>query len=280
MKTVHRSEMVAHLWANRTQSKGRNGSGTLYFEGDTIYSYGSHFPVARHVERKGQRCVLFTAKGYSNTTAAHKSDVRGAIPAGVRVFTVEQVGCDLSHRANLKMYKTEVEHHLRKVGSARTQAGYYAGRVRLLVEEANAYAEFFGLSSRLEMPHIDFDKLHAEDAERKRKQAEKRRADLAKRFPDWLAGKHVRTGHDEPVWLRLKADGETVETSRGAEFPLDHAKRVLPLIRSGRAYQHTDHAEPVGHFRIDAVDTDGNVRAGCHTVLRSEIERFAATLGL
>ena len=56
-RTVHPADMVAHLWAHKSQDFARNPGHNFYFHGDTIYSYGSHFPVARHVENKrGKRC--------------------------------------------------------------------------------------------------------------------------------------------------------------------------------------------------------------------------------
>ena len=48
-KHVFDTGEIPHLWAHRTQEDARNRQGNLYFTGDTIYSYGSHFPIARHV---------------------------------------------------------------------------------------------------------------------------------------------------------------------------------------------------------------------------------------
>jgi hypothetical protein len=56
--------------------------------------------------------------------------------------------------------------------------------------------------------------------------------------------------------------------------------RLLPHIRSGNSYQHNGHSIHIGHFRIDAIDTEGNVRAGCHFIKRDEMERLATQLGL
>ena len=52
---VYPVDMVAHLWAHRAQESAPQ-RGNFYFDGDTIYSYGSHFPIARHVKHKGARC--------------------------------------------------------------------------------------------------------------------------------------------------------------------------------------------------------------------------------
>ena len=88
-KYVFDTGEIPHLWAHRTQEKARNRQGNLYFTSDTIYSYGSHFPIARHVVSEGdERAVLFTTATYSVTTSSHCSAVRSAIPSGIRVFHV------------------------------------------------------------------------------------------------------------------------------------------------------------------------------------------------
>src|ERR1700686_4812085 len=91
-KHVFDTGEIPHLWAHRTQDEARNRQGNLYFTGDTIYSYGSHFPIARHVTNDaGDRAVLFTTSTYRFTTSSHCSAVRSAIPSGIQVFRVPNV---------------------------------------------------------------------------------------------------------------------------------------------------------------------------------------------
>ncbi len=71
---------IPHLWMHQVQEEARNSNGSLYFSGPTIYSYGSHFPIARHVENKrGTKEILFTTASYSVTTSSHCSAVRLAM---------------------------------------------------------------------------------------------------------------------------------------------------------------------------------------------------------
>src|ERR1039458_2443164 len=80
MRTVVPSRQVAHLWAHQSQEEAKNSNGSLYFNGKTIYSYGSHFPVATFAENAaGQTAVLFTTSTYSITTSGHCSAVRSAV---------------------------------------------------------------------------------------------------------------------------------------------------------------------------------------------------------
>jgi hypothetical protein len=65
--------------------EGRNGNGTIYIHGDTIYSYGSHWPMAR---RNG-RTVFVNRDKYSRTTSKQTGYVAGACAcAGLTIVDV------------------------------------------------------------------------------------------------------------------------------------------------------------------------------------------------
>jgi|SRR3972149_11405532 len=61
----------------------------------TIFSYGSHFPIAKKTslfDDDGKRIVFFTTRDYSVTTSSHKSDVRWALHQnGFRIVEVHNV---------------------------------------------------------------------------------------------------------------------------------------------------------------------------------------------
>lgn len=73
---------IPHLWAHGLPKgrRVRNGTGNFYAIGDTIYSYGQHFPIARRVERAGEVVYFITTRKYSTTTAGHVSAVLASIP--------------------------------------------------------------------------------------------------------------------------------------------------------------------------------------------------------
>lgn len=75
---------VARAWA--TQSEKRKTSRRLHYEGDLIYSYGTHFPIARHfTNSRGEPGVLFTTKTHSQSTSNHKRKVLRAIACAIRL---------------------------------------------------------------------------------------------------------------------------------------------------------------------------------------------------
>lgn len=55
---------------------GKNSNRSLFIEGDTIYSYGYHFPLAR---RLGDGTFWVNPDKYSVTTSKQQSMVRSAI---------------------------------------------------------------------------------------------------------------------------------------------------------------------------------------------------------
>jgi len=303
-KCVFDTGEIPHLWAHRTQDEARNRQGNLYFTGNTIYSYGPHFPIARHVTNEaGERAVLLTTATYSVTTSSHCSAVRSAIPSGIRVFRVPNV-ChrrysrnDLSthdHEVNLGDYAERIEKHV--LTSARARSSYSktwnnqrAGHLR---DQAFAYCAFFGLPvpNIPEVPELDSEALtairkrEAKRAAEKAEQTKRERAEAIVRQQELItkcrAGQYSGCLYDIPAMLRI--DGDEVVTSRGARFPISHAKRALAFVRkvrqSGQAYVRNGRTIHLGPYALDRIEPDGTVEAGCHVVSWEEIQRLAPTL--
>jgi hypothetical protein len=207
-------------------------------------------------------------------------------------FTVPNfVDRRLRHAENVRYYRERIKGAALAVCRTRTQKDWRVNELDGRVAEANAYATFFGLRTTFEAPsdeqvqaairkaRQDSERRRQREAELKRQAREAAEAVIA----EWKAGKDAHVPwHVDEVFLRVRSkNGErVVETSKGAEVPLAHAVRLLPHIRSGVPYLHNGHSIRVGHFRIDAIDAEGNVRAGCHFIKRAEMERLAVQLGM
>jgi hypothetical protein len=296
IRHVYPSDMVAHLWAHQSQDSARNGS-NFYFNGDTIYSYGSHFPIARHVETKRGRVVLFTTRTHSVTTAGHKWTVLGACKH-LTVFHVQHV-CDTNRKEQFNEYRQRYLALARKYSRARSNKPSILGNLRNLVDEANRFAVFFGLRSKLSMP-TDLSAMEVEcraieqrekarklrEEARKQREWETRKAEAISKLDEWANGgaidRFVFGGYDLPIRLRIKND--ELQTSRGASVPLAHAVKAFRIIKrlhdKGQAYERNGHTIHLGHFALDSVDKQSNVTAGCHNVTWKEIERVAIIAGV
>lgn len=82
----------------------------------------------------------------------------------------------------------------------------------------------------------------------------------------------------------MRINGDEIETSRGARFPIAHGVRAWRLIKAAKASRRTwkrANAGPrLGHYTLDEVTERGDVRAGCHFILAGEVERMARALNL
>lgn len=92
MRTVFNSRYeVAHLWAHQIQHEARYSGGNFYFHGDTIYSYGSHFPCGRIVHNKnGKQAYILNSNSYSVSTRRHQAETLGSIPGYATIFYTPQ----------------------------------------------------------------------------------------------------------------------------------------------------------------------------------------------
>jgi hypothetical protein len=297
MRHVYPNHEIPHLWAHQSQDEARNSSSTLYFTGSTIYSYGSHFPIARHVtNERGERAILFTTAHYSVTTSAHWSAVARAIPSDVPVFHVAHVqngwGDQPNHRDNVENQLRRISELLGKMKQARLRRDWYQREALALRAQLRRYIAFFDLQEVTVPESDELDALQSwiaahEDQERHRREEaariaeEKRRREQAEQIKRFRAG-DSHASYIPGVSPMLRVVGDEVQTSLGARFPVSHARRGLAFIHkvreSGREYLRNGHTIHLGHYVIDRIEPDGTVHAGCHVVKWEEIERITPQL--
>lgn len=81
-----KNEEVAERFA---EGSGIARTKHLFIEGNTIYSYGHHFPIAKRI---GNHEAEFTEQGYSVTTSRHKNLVKRALEdKGWKIKKVKQI---------------------------------------------------------------------------------------------------------------------------------------------------------------------------------------------
>lgn len=285
---MNRKEL-AHLWAHKAGPSGRASS--FYFEGDTIYSYGRHFPIARH--HKG--VVLMTTRGYSNTTARHISAVRMAC-SHKSVFYVYRPDRYPS-KADISHYKERIEQAAMAAVRARSSKNRKIHELSELVIEANSFCELFGFKTRFSLP-TDWselkkraDKMAA--AEHKREQEKKRKIEVEaqEKIQKWLAGESVSIPYNiDRVYLRaVLTPNELVsqhgvaylmETSKGARVPLGDAKRAFEFCMKmrDRGWHRNGEQFKVGNYQLDEI-TSTHVKAGCHRIDWEMLTSFAKSVG-
>lgn len=267
MKTVHTPDMVAHLWAHQSQPRARNAGDTFYFDGSTIYSYGSHFPIAKLVIDDPEspnpypRAVLFTTRDYSPTTQRHIAMARNAV-RHLRLVYVNNPRATL--KENLEHERLNVFRLVVRCNESK-RGPQLRKRLRELEEglaQYNQLAEYMGKPTR-QVPE-DFNEAvlahRRAEAGKRAALTRKHNADMLARlsmwegrlgaFSGWLelwrtrpqavdrwtyeqlakvAAK--RDGVAYPTeWPCMLADaGDEVLTSWGARVPLTDAKRIYKV---------------------------------------------------
>ena len=270
VKRVYTNSEIFHVWAHQKVDSGRNATGNVYFEGDTIYSYGSHFPMARLLRKKGKIvAVLTTTRSSSHTTNGHMADVRSAV-SHLQRFTVYNVlkirrakrnedGTDCkiwdeeNHPSHIKEYREDIERLVGKVEAAKIGKRFELNSLVQRIKEFARYIKFFNLKTKVEQPSSywfekqnEFIKILAtkekELAEQKAARQREIDAVLIAEYPikiqDWLNGE----GDRPPVWSYqwgtpphphnlLRVKGSRIQTSKGAIVNIEDATKLLERVR-------------------------------------------------
>lgn len=285
---------VAHAWAHQNRDRA-NGS-NFYFEGDTIYSYGRHFPIARI--DAAEQTVWFTTDGYSSTTAKHKSLARQAIPSRYRVALVPD---PLLPSSGIRYY---LNHFKALAGRRHTERwasdfNYTASQYRIFRECYNGvpglnptnFDALTELFNRVGADVAEFWRLRdataADRAKAAKKRAGKAREKMAEKIAKFHAGE-IGPGVEFKKVLGcdlLRVYRGEVQTSQGVTFGVDDAKtfwmHLGHIIRGALDFDARADGLVLnfGQFRLDRI-VEGTIYAGCHKIDRSEVIRFAESLGL
>lgn len=287
IKTKYRKSLsshneVAHIWAQRSQPEGK--SGNMFFEGDSIWSYGKHFKIAQFIENKGQTYVLFNSHNYSISTSKHKSLVHRAANH-FNSFTIPELPYYdnmtlVDHEENMRYYMRNAEENIEKSARARKYPEFDLNRAVSYIDEMNKYATFFDIELNTEQKELvrrmnDGSLLNEEQkAAIKQKDQERRKAAIEKNkkeIAEWIEG----IGYSIPssvdkIFLRRK--GDNVETSHGAVVPALEARVLYRSIKGGKDVRGAQ----IGYYTVREF-TGKVLKVGCHKLEISEIDRFAET---
>jgi hypothetical protein len=292
-KVFNSHEQVSHIWASQSQDEGR--AGNIFFEGEKIYSYGYHFCIARFAPEFFAPVVLFTNRGYSNSTAKHKGIVSRAIPRDYQI-----VYC----YAPDKSIQTNVDYWLHKIDGCRADfdkkkhkisRGNLAVEIQGYINEAMQYFSAAGIAypewftqSEAELSAIKYIAERNIALETKREaRREALRIEQAKkaseRMEKWLNGENTYTGDFYHLDTMLRLNGDQVETSRGAFIPIQDAINLYPMLtrakESGKTLDFGLHAVKIGNYQFRSFDGE-LLTIGCHEIKWDQIQSIAKQLNL
>ena len=299
MKKVNTPQNVAHLFANKVQEEARS-QGNFYFNHNTIYSYGSHFPIATHYND----VLLFTLRTYSNTTQKHIGLVRSAASHLPKIFCAYPDNAARGlHVENIEWWIKKVKSITKNILNARKPEIYIA-QIAQEITNATEYVNFFKIKLTKEQKKIltlaDTNEYKA--ALQKEKEAkelfEKNILTSGKKLFDksinaWvnynekefrekltnrqknLLNAYMNLQNANEVFLR--SNGSEVETTKGVKLPVDVAKRYynwfIKIAPNG--------CENCNYKILDYDVKEANNKhlvVGCHDIDINVINQLAARL--
>lgn len=317
---------VAHMWAaynmgTSDKNSARSSNGNFHYAGASLYSYQTE--IARFITTTADRYVLCDTYGYSPSTVGKHYNARWCALHGLGVRTIDVEGGRLGREFDWTPQQL-IEGRLAQAEALRAKAlkrRKYAGVDLEAAWTAIKDARFLATAHGIPFDNAE-DFIARLTREREGLVAW---ANVGKFFGDyWRAAEQTfdaplralgdiaaglsflasvgmdrhygsRANHiyreyprELPTLLRV-VNGDTVETSRGAEFPLADGLSALSWIDFAKRHpdaqarvmaRGTEILAPrLGHFRIDAVDANGTVRAGCHTVPEFAVRWAARVAG-
>ncbi len=279
MKKVHTKENVAHLFSNQSQNEARTPTNNFYFNNDTLYSYGSHFAIAKHVNG----AVLFTTRKYSNTTAKHLSIARYALSHKTLIYCNNPAA---SVNENMNSFLKEVENCFNNVSSAKQQRTKLKAfnELTYISDKVNKFAAFFDLNIQINYPKLyeaittNFEGLSEYKEKAAKLDEAQKKADLKaqtakhkEQLKKWRAGLiatlYIRDGFD---YLRI--EGQNIRTSQGVEISKESAKLLYNNLGPQLIGKKIDHK-----YEITEINKDF-LTVGCHKITIKEIKKLAASL--
>jgi hypothetical protein len=318
VQTVVNSTQVAHLWASQTQTEARNASNSISFTSQTLHSYAMQ--IGHIIQKDYISIVLLNARARnrSNTTNQHLTLAQMATRHYVHNYIVPHINPyydtrGRKHKENIDFlvdqYRVMAEKY-EKATKSDNWNNFGRQELKNRLAAINGYCLIFDLEAQA----IDYDadcakidarfvrlaalasvpkKVLAKQKRKAKRQAEKAEQERLEalsqleKLTAWLEGAKVHLpwqGFKTPnggAYLRVV--GETLETSLGANVPLAEAIKVVKLVDRLLTKRIKAPFEPrmrVGSFHVDEVFPNGDIKAGCHLIEFTEMQRMCKLLDI
>lgn len=270
MRKVVSPPEVAHLFATQCQVEATNQNRSFYFIRKNIYSYGSHFCIARFVDDK---TLLFTERSYSNTTAKHINHVHHATSHIDRIWCAYPIG---THSDNFEYWLNEAEGVTAKLKNAR-KPEIYLTQLNNIKYKVGRYKQYFNIDMPIALDKVlsimnkeevseyleSKQKILDAEAKRKAKEYAKQHAVELKK---WRAFEkqslYLRDGFDY-----IRKDDENFQTSQGVKIPIAIGLQFYNNINNAKV------GDKFLSYTINEI-TKKHIGIGCHKVTFKEINNI------
>jgi hypothetical protein len=283
-RKVYDNATVAHYWANQVQVCARSQQDNFYYHGQTIYSYGNHFPIAKIYDG----FILLTTKTYSNTTAKHIYIVRNACSHKNVIEVSDVMG---NHESNFNFWHSSITALINKIPKARNKAKYI-NLAKLLSEDANRYVSVFKIKMPKDLAKvIKSIELDAEELCEELKLKAKKEHDLVfgkgkrlyeKFLKEWRKGKSINDIIDlmslnsyklaaqyknYTGLTSIRLNEQDLETTKGVFVP----RHIISHLLDKYSANLLKVGDKVIHYTINEINKK-YVAISCHKILTEEID--------
>ncbi|MFN5417946.1 MAG: hypothetical protein ACK5B9_12885 [Flavobacteriia bacterium] len=261
MKTTFNNSDLVHTFAQRTQSNGTTQSGSMYFEGNKIYSYGRHYVLGEFIDNN---TILINDRGYSNTTCKHIHLLTNATNQYKQYFF---------SAVNLDCVYNSIINNFDKLGKAKKPENY----IIPIINKFESLQEFLKLYKKVNDLKSDkfkeikkiYSSLKKDESKflESIKQAEKKKAakelkkfneDLQKFFNYEI--NTIYKNNLKEDYLRISEDRTQIETTQNVKIDVLSALNLYRMIEAGK---------DIKGYRISnytVISLNGHLKVGCHNI--------------
>ena len=291
-KVLKNSSEVIHYFANQIQSEGKNQSRNIYFEGKSLFSYGSHYKLAQILT---PRSVLINDIGYSVTTSKHIHETTHATRHMTRFFSSEVF---------IKNALSECESLAQKIPFARSNKLNHINRIKRLFNKVIEFdlfckenkidfvrwSNYEKINTKLYKRSKDvkrlqylynslanIETLESEIKAQKQREKAKREREQKKLTKDFREFKRYFVRLDFDI-LRVETCKDYILTSQNVRIEIQEAKKLLLALESLKynqeAINNTLRGYKISHYYIKEAKNNSLV-VGCHRIKFDEIKTIA-----
>ena len=286
-KVFSNTSEVVHVFAQQTQSEGRNGSGSIYFKDNRIYSYGSHYLLGEFINDK---TIIINDFGYSVTTSKHISELTNATSQYKQFYTSS---------IEVKHVQTEIDYNLKKLSKA-NKPEIYISNITKLESNLSKWVEYCK-ENKIKKEHFSkynfvvnksdykykkivkianslltleaIEKIKAKGKKEAINQKAKDKRELKTKLDKFNAYKIDRFKIGEFDYLRLSQNGQFVETSQNIRIEKSDAKKLYFAIKNKICIRW----RKIGYYTINKIDNKA-LTVGCHKICIKSVKKVGELL--
>ena len=281
-KVFKNTSEVVHVFAQQTQSEGRNQSGSVYFKDNRIYSYGSHYLLGEFINKD---TIIINDYGYSVTTSKHINELRNATIQYNVFFTslIDIKNVESVIEANLKCLAksrkgetyidiiNELEKGLTKwvkfCKENKIKKEHFYKYNYIVNKSDYKYKKIVKIANSLLTPEA-IEKIKAKGKKESIKQKAKDKKELKNKIDKFNTYEIDRFKIGEFDYLRLSENKQFVETSQNIRIEKSEAKNLYFAIKNKIDIR----GQKIGYYTINKIDNKA-LTVGCHKICIKSVEK-------